>query len=168
VSRARWGRAARALVLSAALGLGIALGASAKEREVHGESSEFAGQGITMAWGILRAPAEADTQVVLRVARAGADHVAVSVDGVDPFTGRRQTLLALSPFGESLDIRSPRETFADLPRREIHFYTAADRTAGRPSLTVYFLGVPDTTPEFASEAALDAYLNATLRKLRGN
>jgi hypothetical protein len=70
------------MVLWATLGLGIALGASAQEREVHGESSEFAGHGITMAWGILRAPAEADTQVVLRVARAGADHVAVSVDGV--------------------------------------------------------------------------------------
>jgi hypothetical protein len=27
----------------------------------------------------------------------------------------------------------------------------------RPALTVYYLGVPDTTPEFSSEAALDAY-----------
>jgi hypothetical protein len=25
-------------------------------------------------------------------------------------------------------------------------------------LTVYYLGVPDTTPEFSSRAALDAYL----------
>jgi hypothetical protein len=26
---------------------------------------------------------------------------------------------------------------------------------------VYYLGVPDTTPEFTSEAALDAYLEGT-------
>jgi hypothetical protein len=31
----------------------------------------------------------------------------------------------------------------------------------RPALTVYYLGVPDTTPEFSSEAAPDAYLAGT-------
>ena len=36
--------------------------------------------------------------------------------------------------------------------------------ARRPALTVYYLGVPDTTPEFTSEAALDAYLAGTQRR----
>jgi hypothetical protein len=30
--------------------------------------------------------------------------------------------------------------------------------AGRPGLTVYYLGVPDTTPEVTTEAALETYL----------
>ena len=33
-----------------------------------------------------------------------------------------------------------------------------DWRARRPALTVYYLGVPDTTPEFASEDRLFAYL----------
>ena len=167
MSRPPGGGVARALLGWTALALGLAVAASGQEREVHGESSAFVGHGVAMAWGILRAPSEADTQVVLRVARAGGDHVAVSVDGVDPFTQRRQAFLALSPLGDALDVRTSRDTFADFPRREIHLYTAADRDVGRPGLTVYFLGLPDTTPEFASEAALGAYLEATLRKLRG-
>jgi hypothetical protein len=33
-----------------------------------------------------------------------------------------------------------------------------DWRAGRPTLTVYYLGVPDTTPEFASEPSPTSYL----------
>lgn len=71
----------------------------------------------------------------------------------------------MQPLGNLLDIRTLRGTFADLPRREIHFYTANDQHAQRPRLTVYFMGLPDTTPEFASEAALGKYLEETLAKL---
>lgn len=138
-----------------------------EERQVHGENSSFAGHGVAMVWGVLRGPSEEDTRVVLRIARAGGDYAAVSVDGVDPFTQRRQALLRVQPLGSSVDVRTPRGTFADLPRREIHFYTAGDHDAQRPSLTVYFMGLPDTTPEFASEAALRAYLEETLAKLPG-
>ena len=36
----------------------------------------------------------------------------------------------------------------------------------RPALMVYYLGVPDTTPEFASEAGLRAYLDDAVAKAR--
>lgn len=134
-------------------------------RQVHGESSSFVGHGVALVWGILRGTSEADTRVVLRIAPAGGDYAAVSLDGVDPFSQRRRELLARRPLGSALDVASPRDTFADLPRREIHFYAAGD--PHRASLTVYFVGLPDTTPEFASEAALRAYLEETLATLRG-
>jgi hypothetical protein len=86
------------------------------------------------------------------------------VDGVDPFTGRRREILGRQPLPDRLDVRTARATFADLPRREVHVYPA-DQPSPRPSLTVFFLGVPDTTPEFTSEAALGAYLESTLAKL---
>jgi hypothetical protein len=150
--------------------LALPAAAPGQEREVHGESSSFAGHGVALVWGVLRGPSEEDTRVVLRIARAGGDYAAVGVDGVDPFSQRRQALLPVEPLGGTLEVRTPRGTFANLPRREIHFYTAytaGDRSAKRPSLTVYFMGLPDTTPEFASEAALQAYLEETLAKLRG-
>jgi hypothetical protein len=134
-------------------------------REVHGENSSFVGHGVAMAWGILRGSSEQDTQVVLRIVPTGAEYAAVSLDGVDPFTQRRQELLGKQPLGRSVDIRTSRGTFADLPRREIHFHPADGQHAQRPSLTVYFAGLPDTTPEFASEAALQNYLEETLAKL---
>ena len=134
-------------------------------QEVHGENSSFRGNGVAMVWVVLRGTSEEDTQVILRIAPAGGNYVAVSLDGVDPFSGRRHELFAMQPMANPLDTRTPRATFADLPRREIHFYTAADRNARRSSLTIYFMGLPDTTPEFASDTALQLYLDETLAKL---
>ena len=31
--------------------------------------------------------------------------------------------------------------------------------ANMPTLTVYYLGVPDTTPEFSTRAAMEEYFN---------
>jgi len=133
--------------------------------QVHGENSSFVGHGVAMVWGVLRGASEESTQVILRIVPAGGEYVAVSLDGVDPFTQRRQELLGMQPLGNQLDARTSRGTFAELPRREIHFFTANDQHAQRPSLTVYFMGLPDTTPEFTSEAALRKYLDDTLAKL---
>jgi len=49
-----------------------------------------------------------------------------------------------------------------MPRRAARSRTSVTRTEGdwrtrRSALTVYYLGVPDTTPEFTTEAALEQY-----------
>ena len=154
-----------AALLSMAL-LTVPAPVASEGKQVHGENSSFLGNGVAMVWGILRGASNEDAQVILRIAPAGGDYVAISVDGVDPFSQRRQELFGMQTMAGTLDVRTSRGTFADLPRREIHLYTANDQHAQRPSLTVYFMGLPDTTPEFASEAALRRYLDETLAKLR--
>jgi hypothetical protein len=140
---------------------------SAAAAEVHGENSSFAGHGVLMAWGILKAPDEDRSRVVVRIVATDPVLTHVRLDGVDPFTGQRKELQAAQPIGRRLDVASERGTFAELPRREFHFFTAADRAAGRPGLTIYFMGTPDTTPEFLEEAALARYLDETVIKLGG-
>jgi len=118
-----------------------------------------------MVWVVLRGTSEEDTQVILRIAPAGGEFAAVSLDGVDPFTQQRREFLARRPLGNGLEVRTPRASFADFPRREIHFYAAGGQNAKGPRLTVYFMGLPDTSPEFNSEAALKQYVDDTLAKL---
>ena len=61
-------------------------------------------------------------------------------------------------------MRVPRAHFADFPRTEVRLFGAAGAGAtGAPKLVVFYLGVPDTTPEFASAAALESYLAAAHR-----
>jgi hypothetical protein len=134
-------------------------------QQVHGENSSFLGNGVAMVWVVLRGTSEEDTQVILRIAPAGGEFAAVSLDGVDPFTQQRREILARRPLGNGLDVRTSRASFADFPRREIHFYAAGGQHAQGPSLTVYFMGLPDTSPEFTSEAALKKYVDDTLAKL---
>jgi hypothetical protein len=133
--------------------------------EVHGENSSFAGHGVLMAWGILKAPDEDRSRVVVRIVTTDPTLTHVRLDGVDPFTGQRKEMQAAQPLGRGLEVVSERGTFAEFPRREFQFFTAAARAAGRPSLTIYFLGTPDTTPEFLEETALARYLEETVVKL---
>ena len=138
---------------------------SAEGGQIHGENSSFLGQGVAMVWGILRGAREKDTQAVLRITLAGGGYTEVSVEGVDPFTGSRRELLPRRPLNTLLDVWTLRATFADLPRREIHFFEKSEGETEPASLTVYFMGLPDTTPEFDSESALFGYLDDTLTRL---
>ena len=160
--------AAPLLVLVAAVALAGVPPAAGQVREVHGENSVFAGPGVVIVWGILRTPVEDDTQVVMRIAVPDRAYAAVAVDAVDPFSRARRPVLDAGPLAGELDVRSLRKLFADFPRREVHlFRTAESPRAGPPAVTVYYLGVPDTTPEFTSEAALTAYLTAAVTKAQG-
>ena len=155
-----------ALVLCGGLLL-VLCGAAAAAEAIHGENSEFVGHGVAMAWAILKAPVEDQSRVVVRLARLQPGHAALSIDGVDPFTGERRQLVPRTPLPERFETRSARGSFAELTRREFHFHAAAD-AADPPRLTIYFMGVPDTAPEFLEEQALSAYLDQTLARLAGS
>ena len=100
----------------------------------------------------------------MRVIAVDAGYRAVSVEGVDPFTKDRKVFVATRPLDGAIDLAIPRAQFADHPSSEFHFFAnAADAAANRRKLTVFYLGVPDTTPEFAEEAAALAYLDKMLK-----
>jgi hypothetical protein len=137
---------------------------AAGAREVHGIADAFARPGIALAWGILRGKSEADTTVVVRVETTDPDFAFVAADGIDPFTQQRKAIQASVRASTRVDLRFPRAHFADFPRTEFKF--AGDEKAASPALTVYYLGVPDTTPEFATQEALGRYLDDRLARER--
>jgi hypothetical protein len=134
-------------------------------RELHGSGDAFAAPGLALAWGVLRGANEDTTQVVLRVVTDPVAFSEVAVTGVDPFTQGQEAMRAMTPSPGSVDVRTPRAHFARYPRTELRFRAPAAETA---SLLVFYLGVPDTTPEFADEAKLDAYLRERIAKVRGS
>lgn len=140
----------------------VAVCAQAPALEVHGTSDTFAGHGVAIAWGVLRGPTEAATFVVLRIAADAARFTRVAAEGIDPFSKERQVVAAERAIGAATDIRIPRARFADFPRTELRFSLPASPSA----LVVYYLGVPDTTPEFATESSLSLHLAQSLDRLR--
>lgn len=127
--------------------------------DVHGASDTYAGEGVAIAWGVLRGTNEENTIVVLRLAVDARRYSRLEVAGIDPFTRDSKIRFTAAALGTGLDVRLPRAGFADLPRTELRF-------SGAQPLTVYYLGIPDTTPEFATAAALEAHLAARLAQLR--
>lgn len=151
----------------AAMAMVLAASADAQApRRVHGSADAYAAPGVTMAWAIRRGATEGATSVVVRVV-TDATFPWMAVGGIDPFTKQEQGILLAKPVDGRLDVRIPRSQFADTPSTEWMFYPSERAArAGYPSFVVYYLGVPDTTPEFADDATLDAHLDATLARAR--
>jgi len=137
------------------------------QREIHGMADAYAGQGVALAWAVLRGADEAGTVVVVRIVADRDLYPIVGATGSNPFSQRTQSLLAATPNAGSVELRAARAQFADFPRTELRFYaTAAAAQGDTPRLVVYFLGVPDTTPEFATEANLVAYFADRIARIR--
>ena len=147
----------RAVVLGAALAL---LPAAAPAQDVvHGADSLFVSPTVKLAWVVRRGATEADTIVVVRIAAADAAYRLIRVDGIDPFTKQHKVFVATRPLDRETDVAIPRAQFADHPSTEFRFFASAeDAGADKAKLTVFYLGVPDTTPEFAGQREADAYL----------
>lgn len=144
-----------------------AAGAAEPPRQVHGSADAYAAPGVVLAWGVLRGADEAATVVVIRIVTDPQAYPVVAATGSNPFSQRRQVLRPARESGGSVDVRVPRTQFADFPRTELYFYASASPPqSGTPQLVVYYLGVPDTTPEFASEANLAGYLADRIARLR--
>jgi len=142
-----------------------AASASVADVEVHGVGDAYAGAGVTIAWGVLRGASEAATLVVLRVAADPAKYETVEVVGRNPFSRSERKLLTRTPVGGRVEVRIPRASFADFPRTELRFAPGSPMSTA-PAIVVYYLGVPDTTPEFATEAALEAHLTDRIARAR--
>lgn len=162
--------AAAALLLACfcvAAGTGRRADAADAPREVHGSADVFSAAGVTLAWGVLRGASEAATVVVMRIVADRDAFASAAVAGIDPFTQRQRPLLAVTAFNAGIDVRVPRAHFADFPRTEVRLFGAANADGtGAPKLVVYYLGVPDTTPEFPSETALESYLAQRIARAR--
>mgnify|MGYP003383251280 CR=1 FL=1 len=130
---------------------------------VHGADGVFVSADLAIIWAVLKesGPANDKASVWLRIVNRSGAFSQLSIDGVDPFTNTRTRLESGVALTQELRLAADRALFSRLPSRELHFYrTHADLQADRPALNVYYLGVPDTTPEFKTKAAMDAYLDS--------
>ena len=139
-------------------------------REAHGSSDVYADRGVAIAWAVLRGGSEAETSIVIRVATDPSVFPWLTVAGINPFSNAEQPLAAAREAAGSADVIVPRTQFAAFPRTEIRLYASAASAAQSesPSLIVYYLGVPDTTPEFADRTKLDGYLRERIAKARAD
>ena len=147
--------------------LPCAASAADTPREVHGSADAYAAPGVALAWGVLRGANEAATTVVMRIVTDPQTYPWLMVAGIDPFTKAEQPLQRAIASNGTLDMRMPRAQFADYPRTEVRlFASAAAAQSGSPALVIFYHGVPDTTPEFADAAKLDAHLAARIAQSR--
>lgn len=145
--------------------------ARAQPAEHHGADSTFVAQGLTVMWAVLRGQDEESTQVHLLIVKSSprADaYRSFTVLSADPFSGEIREELRAAPLKEQNRIVKPRSAYQYFSSQRLLFYAGADPAPEQaPDLTIYYLGVPDTSPEFNALEDLDAYFRDTLRRLSG-
>lgn len=133
------------------------------EETIHGANSVFVSPTVKVAWAVQKGASEERTAVVIRVVNVVGAYRRIRLDGVDPFTKQRTTLVTPQLLRGQIDLSVPRDRFGEYPSCEIRLYLGDAGSADPPAnLTIYYLGVPDTTPEFPTPQAMEAYFATIL------
>lgn len=136
--------------------------------EYHGADSVFKLKNVAVLWAILKGSDDARSTVVIRIENLGPgdpEYRAFSVSAVHPFSDAQEWVVRNEPFREINLVKSSRASFRDMPGRRILLYK---KTAGQPvpDDVIYYMGLPDTAPEFLDAGSLDAYLNNAVNRVK--
>lgn len=148
------------------LWVGYALNSGQCEtKEIHGADSSFRTGPIGICWGMLRGAPGSDVQVIIRI-RILSDGVSpysdYAVQAMHPLTKATEWAVTKRSLEKINTAAAPRESFKNLTGRRIYFYRPA---AAEPELAVYYMGVPDTTPELPDAAQLEQYFDLAFKRL---
>ena len=136
---------------------------------LHGADSTFRSDALGICWGIVKVPGTGALEVVIRIRvlkPAQNRFKSFAVEAFHPFTGAAEWIADRKPLEATNDIRTPREDFKRLGGRRILFYTGATGPGDQaPDLIVEYLGIPDTSPEFARFDELEHYFGIAFDRL---
>ncbi len=123
---------------------------------------------MALAWGVLRGATEAATEVVIRIDADPGMFASLAVVGGDPFTKGERPILPLDVHRRRHRHSRAARALRGFPAHRgspVRVRTSGSRTLS-PALVVFYLGVPDTAPEFPSASALESYLVARIAQAR--
>ena len=143
----------------------------AQNHEYHGADSIFQAEGIAIFWAILKGKDDESSLVYINLIRpeeAGSQFHKYSVLAVDPFSKKQEWVHEGKEFEENTLLTLNRASFRDMTERRFFFYKGDDETyvAEKPDMTVYYLSIPDTAPEFLKEDHIKKYFNSARERLR--
>jgi hypothetical protein len=137
------------------------------QKEFHGADSVFEKEGMTILWAILKGPIEEDSWVYIKILNSGKNPFErFSVQAVDPFSKEKEWIVRGEALQKENVVKNVRASFAEKTGRRVLFYkNERDVSKESPSMIVYYLSVPDTTPELLTEKEVENYFEKALRRL---
>ena len=138
------------------------------QTEFHGADSVFEGEGITILWAILKGPTEETSWVYIKIINSEKSLFRIfSVEAVDPFSKEKEWVIKGERLTGKYVIKGVRPSFKDKTARRILLYRSAEAfQRENPDMTVYYLGVPDTSPEVLSEKEMEDYFKRAIERLK--
>ncbi len=138
------------------------------QTECHGADSVFEKEGIVILWAILKGQDEASSWVYIKIVNSGGNPYQVfSVEAIDPFSKEKEWVVKGQKLEKENVIKSIRTSFRDRTSRRILFYRNMEALEKEtPGIAVYYMGVPDTSPEVLSEMEMDNYFEKAWERVK--
>ena len=138
------------------------------QTEYHGADSAFEKEGITILWAVLKGPTEESSWVYIKIVNSGKNPFQIfSVEAIDPFSKEKEWVVKGKKLEKENLVRGVRTSFRDKTARRILFYRSEKAfEKENPDMAVYYLGVPDTSPEVLSEKEMEDYFEKALERLK--
>jgi hypothetical protein len=140
------------------------------KREYHGADSLFEKEGIVILWAILKGLTEESSWVYIKIIQTGggpASFQLFRVEAVDPFSNQKEWVVKGEPLKRENTVKSIRASFREKTGRRILFYRGkGEYQAEKPAMAVYYLSVPDTSPELLSEKEIEDYFVKALERIK--
>jgi hypothetical protein len=135
--------------------------------EYHGADSVFEKEGIVIFWAILKGQDEASSWVYIKIVNSGGNPYQIySVEAIDPFSKEKEWVVKGVKLEKENLIWSIQTFFRDKTARRILFYRSKETLEKEtPDMTVFYLSVPDTSPEFLLVREIEYYFNKALERL---
>jgi len=140
------------------------------KREYHGADSIFEKEGIVVLWAMMKGPTEETSWVYIKIIQTGggpASFQLFGVEAVDPFSNQKEWVVKGEACKKENMVKSIRASFREKTARRVLFYEKAeDLLKENPAMIVYYLGVPDTSPEFMTEREIENYFEKAFSRLK--
>jgi hypothetical protein len=136
--------------------------------EYHGADSVFEKEGIVILWAILKGQDEASSWVYIKIINSGGNPFQFyGVEAIDPFSKEKEWVVKGQKLEKENIVKSIRTTFRDKTSRRILFYRNMEALKKEnPGMAVFYLGVPDTSPEVLSEKEMESYFEKVLERAK--
>jgi hypothetical protein len=122
-----------------------------------------------MIWAILKGFDEDHSWVYIRIIQSGSGPLpfrSYSVEAIDPFSNEKEQVVEKTGWEKESLTKATRSSFKDKPGRRILFYKGGPGTQEKAAMTVFYMSVPDTTPEFLTEKQLEEYFGKAIERLK--
>lgn len=159
------------LTLNIFCNLSVVANQQAESNKYHGADSVFKANGISIFWAILKGSEESNSWVHIKVINQ-EDNLkqfhTFSLIAIDPFSDSEEWIIKGKKLKKENIIKLNRESFKEMMGRTFFFYQSEkieDYRNEIPDMTVYYLSVPDTAPEFLTLEKLIAYFTDAEKRL---
>ena len=140
-----------------------------KDHAYHGADAIFQAEGIAIFWAILKGDDDEHSLVFINIVSTGktaSPFRKFRLQAMDPFSKEKKWVFRDKDFEQNNLIKLNRASFRNMMERRFFFYMKDEPALdSRPDMTVYYMSIPDTAPEFLDESGLLSYFKGAMARL---